>query len=413
MSAPLRRPAFRRFFTARLLSLLGSAMAPVALAFAVLDASRRPGDLGVVMACRLLPGLALMLLGGAVADRFSRRGILVLTSLGGALTQATVAAVLLTGHYRLAVVAAVEVVSGILDAFTYPALRGVVPDLVDAGALQRANALLGSVRNATKIIGPAAAGLVVTGAGGGWAIAVDAATYLVAAALLVGLPLARGAGMPGRRTRLLADIRGGARAFRRLRWLWPVSLAFAVVNLVNLGPWQVLGPTLTAGRGGAAVWGAVLSARGVGMLAASAVMYRVVSRHLLRLGLLWSLPIALPLLLLGLAAAPEWLVAGAFLAGLGSAVEGVSWETTLQEHVPGGLLSRVSSFDDLLSFVAIPLSVLAAGPLAAAYGARRVCLAASAVFGAAVLAPLLLPAVRTLPHRTADPDASPRTAPVG
>jgi hypothetical protein len=77
----------------------------------------------------------------------------------------------------------------------------------------------------------------------------------------------------------------------------------------------------------------VLSARGVGLLVMSALMYRLVVRHLLRLGLLAGALGALPLLMLGAHMHAPWLVASAFVAGLGASAIGVSWDTSLQMPV--------------------------------------------------------------------------------
>lgn len=167
-------------------------MAPVALAFAVLDASNSPSALGIVLAANLIPHLLLLLVGGASADRFSRRTVLVAANLGSALTQGAVAAILLTGAYSLPLIVGLEFANGAIAAFTTPALRGVVPELVDAGQLQKANALLGSARNATRIIGPTVAGVLVVGVGSGPAIAFDAATYLLAALFLLRLDASKG-----------------------------------------------------------------------------------------------------------------------------------------------------------------------------------------------------------------------------
>src|SRR5437764_7991095 len=100
-ASPLRQTNFRWLFTGQTVSLLGSSMAPVALAFAVLDASDSVSQLGVVLVARMVPMLAFLLIGGATADRFSRRTVLVLSNTGSALTQGAVATVLLTGHYSL------------------------------------------------------------------------------------------------------------------------------------------------------------------------------------------------------------------------------------------------------------------------------------------------------------------------
>jgi MFS family permease len=396
VNSPLRQPDFRWFFSGRLVSLLGSSMAPVALAFAILDASHSTSDLGIVLAVRMIPLLAFLLVGGAVADRFSRRTVLVTANLGAAITQGAVAAVLITDHYNLLLVAALEFGNGALDAFTMPALRGVVPELVDKDQLRQANSLLGSTKNATKILGPTVSALLVLAVGSGPAIAFDALTFLLAAGCLTRLNLT--AKVVAQRSTVLTDIRDGWSEFRRIPWVWTVTISSGLMNLVQTGTWQILGPALTKQTSGVATWGFVLSARGVGLLVMSVLMYRLVVRHLLRLGQLMSALGALPLIALGLRLDAPWLIASAFIAGLGSSVSGISWDTSLQEHVPPHVLSRVSSYDDLLSYAAIPIGQLTVGPLAQAIGGFRVTAIAGLIYAVVAVGPLASRSVRQLPH---------------
>lgn len=179
-TGPLRLRAFRWFFAGRLASLTGSAMTPVALAFAVLDASGRIGDLAVVLAAQSVPMLVLLLVGGVVADRVPRGAVLVVANTGAGLTQAATAYVLVGGGYALGTVVVLVALNGACAAFTMPALSGIVTELVPAGGLQRANSLLAVSRGAVRVVGPGLAGIVVATAGGGWALAVDAAGHLVA-----------------------------------------------------------------------------------------------------------------------------------------------------------------------------------------------------------------------------------------
>ena len=99
--APMRTAAFRWFFAGRAASLLGNAMAPIALAFAVLDLTGKASDLGLVLAARSIPMAGLMVLGGVVADRFSRCQVLVLPHDAAAITQGAVAVLLISGGAQL------------------------------------------------------------------------------------------------------------------------------------------------------------------------------------------------------------------------------------------------------------------------------------------------------------------------
>jgi MFS family permease len=391
----LLTPPFRGFFLGRLISLLGSAMTPVALALAVLNASGRPADLGVVLASQIVPQLLLLLAGGAAGDRFSRRNVLVAANLGAGLTQGGMAALLLTGRYTLALVAVLAAANGMLQAFASPALRGVVPEVVAAVDLQRANSLLAATQNAASILGPTAAGLLVAGAGGGWAIALDALSFVAAALLFTRLPA--GSALPPGRKSLLADIGQGWRAFRAIPWVCTMALSFCALNLVNVGPWQVLGPELTRQHSSEAAWGMVLSVRAIGLFAMSVLMYRVVLKYPLRAGSLLGALGALPLLALGLGLAVPWLAGCAFVGALGFTVEGIAWDTALQQHVPRTMLSRVASFDDLLSYAAIPVGELLVGPAAARFGGKAVALCCGIGYALATLAPLAARSVRDLP----------------
>jgi Transmembrane secretion effector len=392
----LLAPPFRGFFLGRLVSLLGSAMTPVALALAVLQASGRPGDLGIVLAAQLLPNLALLLLGGVVADRLPRRAVLVVANLGAGLTQGAVAAVLVTGHYSLPLLAGIELVSGALQAFTTPALRGIVPELVAVADLQRANAALASAANVAKILGPTAAGLLSATVGGGWAVALDGLSFLAAAGMLARLRLTT---PPAAATRqgLLADLRDGWRAFRGITWVWATTLSFCVINLVNVGPWQILGPLLTAQRSGQAAWGLVLSARAAGLLVMSVALSRLVLRRPQRAGQWAGALGGLGLIGVGLGLSAPWLMGCAFLAGMGFTALDVIWDTSVQQHVPRAVLSRVGAYSDLLSYTTIPVGELLAGPAAQRWGGAAVALCCGLAFAAAALGPLAVREVRDLP----------------
>jgi MFS family permease len=349
-----------------------------------------------VLASYTVPLGLLQVFGGAAADRFSRSAVLVVSHLGVALTQGVMATLLLTGNYRLAVVAALAAMNGALQAVAGPALVGIVPELVSRSLIQRANALLGGTRNATKIAGPALAGLLVAGAGGGWAIAVDAAAYLVAALCVVRLRLpapVRAAGAS-----MLRDLREGWAIFRSMTWVWVGSSALAVLNFLQAGVWGVLGPLLAEETFGPAAWGLVLSASAVGFLVSSVVMYRVTFAHLLRVGHLCLVLQAVPLVLLGMDVPVPVLVAGAFLSGAGTGVYGIAYETSIHEHVPRDVLSRVASIDALAALVPVPLGQLAVIPVAAAFGGAQVAVAWGIGFAVVALAVLAVRPIRTLRH---------------
>ncbi|MFD5611466.1 MFS transporter [Kitasatospora sp. NPDC127060] len=389
-------PAFRWFFTGRLVSLLGSAMTPVALSLAVLNASNSVGDMGAVLTANTVPLIVFTLVGGVVGDRFPRRLVLLASNLGAGLTQAVVAFLLISGNYDLGSLIVLEAVNGTMAAFTNPALRGIVPDIVPKPQIQRANSALGSTKNATKVLGPTVAATIVVTANGGWAIAVDAATYVVAAVCMfrIGVP----GDTPPRRAGTFVALREGWTEFRSRTWVWTIVASFGVANCIQVGIWTVLGPLIAKERIGETSWGMVLSVRAVGMLLIAVVMYRVTVRRLLPVAQLCTSLVGLPLIALGLVANSYWLAATAFVAGLSAGLYGIAWETTLQENIPKDKIARISSYDNLGSFIAIPAGQLSAAPMANAFGASRVALVGGFLWIALTLCPLLVPSVRGLRH---------------
>jgi MFS family permease len=369
-------------------------MAPIGLAFAVLAFSKSSSDLGLVLAARSIPLISLMILGGAVADRISRSRLLRLSNLGSGITQGAVAALLLCGSRNLGMIMILELANGTFSAFTTPAMAGIVPQLITAGSQQSANSLLSAGRALTSIVGRPVAGVVVAAAGGGWAVGLDAASFLVAAVCAARLGQLEPAQAAS--SNLLKDIRAGWAAFRRVRWLWVGSVSVTMANCVQAGIWTVLGPTTAAHTIGPAAWGIVLGAGAAGLFVMSAAMYRLKPRYLLRFGCLCLPFAALPLITLGFSTNVVVLCAASFIGGLSIDALNVAWTTSLQTHVPTELLSRVSALDNVGAFAAIPVGQVAISPLAAVMGTTRVEVVGGLLFAVMAVLPVAVPEVRTL-----------------
>lgn len=370
-------------------------MSPVALAFGVLEVTNSAAWLSAVTTAALVPMVAMLLLGGGIADRYRRDTVLCLTSLGAGLTQVGVAFVLLA-HQHPAFLLPLSALNGIFQGLTKPALRGIVSNLAVGRGIRQASSLLGSVRNATRILGPTVAGLLTASVGGGWAIAADAASFLLAAAFFARMSLPE----PPRRTEggttMLAELREGWGYFSSTPWIWTVTSAFAVFNALNLGVWQILGPVIANATIGPEGWGLVLSARGVGALLASVVMVRLTVRRPMVPALSSMTMGAVPLILLGAAANTFWLAAAAFVAGVASEFFTVVWETVNNTHVPERLLSRVGAQDEFWSFVPIPIGQLSTPILAAVFGTATIAVTGGGVAAVAMLVPLLVPSLRRI-----------------
>ncbi|MFE3826816.1 MFS transporter [Streptomyces sp. NPDC059092] len=392
---PFRSPAFRWFFAGRSISMAGNAMSPVALAFGVLEVTDSATWLSAVAAASMVPMIATMILGGGIADRYRRDTVLRLTSLGAGLSQAAVAVLLLT-HQNPALLLPLSALNGTFQGLTTPALRGIVPNLVAGRGFQKASSLLASVKNTTRILGPTAAGLLTVSVGGGWAIAADAAAFLLAAAFFsrISLPSLepRAEGGPT----MLDELRQGWDYFSSKPWIWTVTLAFAVFNAANVGIWQILGPVIANDTIGAEGWGLVLSSRGVGALLASVIMVKLTMRRPMVPALASMALAAVPMILLGTGAHMVWLAVAAFVSGVVGEFFTVVWETVNYTHVPERLLSRVGAYDECLSFSSIPVGQLSVPILAAAFGTAAVAVTGGGVAAAAMLMPLLVPSLRRM-----------------
>lgn len=393
MSGPLRHSAYRRLLAGRTITTVGNAVAPIALAFAVLDLTGSVTMLGLVVGARSLANVAFLLLGGVLADRLPRPLVLVGSNLLSALTQAVVAALVLTGTAHVPTLLVLSACNGALSAISLPATAALTPQTVPTEILQQANAVMRIGANAALILGSAAGGALVAAVGPGWGLAVDAASFALSGAVFVGLRVPRVASGP--RTGIVTDLREGWGEFTARTWVWAVVVAFTVIN-ATIGAMQVLGPAVadrTIGRGG---WGLVLAAQTAGFVLGGLLALRARYEHPLRAAMLFM---ALePLFLVGLGVAPRLpvLIPLAFLVGIGVEQFSVAWETSMQQHIPADKLARVYSYDMLGSFVAIPIGEVVAGPIAGGIGTTATLLGAAVLSLTAALTAAATPAVRRL-----------------
>jgi MFS family permease len=392
---PLAERDFRLLFFGRTISLFGTAFAPIALAFAVIELTGSPSDLGLVLSAYMLAHLVFLLAGGVWADRLPRNLLMVTSDLLSGGAQAVAAGLLLTGVAQTWHLVVLGAIRGGASAFFIPASTGLVPQVVSAGRLQQANALLSLSRNSTRIAGVAIAGILVATIGPGWALALDGATYALGA-LFVAM-LNAPPPEPAANREFLRELAEGWREFRSRYWLCVTIVQFALINAYAIGAFLVLGPFVAENElGGAAAWGLILAAEAAGMIAAGIVALRYRPERPLLVATLAVLTMAPLLALLGLAAPLVVILPAAFVAGVGLELYGVFWDTTLQEHIPEEKLSRVSSYDVLGSFALIPVGVAVMGPISNAIGVAETLLGAAVVVVIATIAVISVADVRNL-----------------
>ena len=399
---PLARREFRLLFLARGISFFGSAIAPVAIAFAVLDLTGSASDLGLVLAARMVPQLVFMLVGGVWADRLPRNLVMVASDVLTGSAQAVTALLLLTGNAELWHLIVLQAIGGTAFAFFFPASTGLVPQTVELPLLQQANALLRMALNVASIGGAALGGVLVAAVGAGWAIAIDSGTFFASAVFLALMRVTRGErlGAPN----FLAELHEGWREFVSRTWLWVIVVAFGFINAAQAGAVNVLGPVVAKEElGGATAYGAIFALEGVGLMLGAVLALRFRPERPLFVGCAVILGIPPVLILLALGAPLPVILLAALIMGVGIEVFGIFWDTSLQQNVPEQALSRVSSYDALGSFIFIPLGQLAAGPISDAIGVDETLYLAAGIVTTGVLAMLATPSIRHLKRVEAVP----------
>jgi MFS family permease len=409
---------FRLFFVGKLTSDIGSGMLPVALSFAVLGRGGSVGDVGLVLGSETLPLVLLLLVAGVVADRTSRRAVMLLADVGRAGAQCALAGWVLLGHPPLWGFLVLEAAVGAGQAFFTPAMTGLIPQVTTPETLHQANALNGAAQWGGTLLGPAIAGVLVATVGSGWAVAADAITYAVGAACLAGLRVGW-AGSEGadREESLARQLITGWQAFRSRTWLWSIVTQFCTLGLLVFPPFFVLGAVVAKqSLGGAVSWGIILACQGAGATISAVLLLRLQPRRPMLAGELAMLGWSLVLIVLAVRAPTPVVAAAAFVSGVGFGVFGPVWDTTMQRQLPPEVLSRASAYDWFGSMVLLPIGFAIEGWIASALGVNGALWLGAGWLLLTVVLVLSLPSVRGLPNvrvEVAEPrswDASTRFA---
>jgi len=394
-------PQFRLLFAGQVLSLIGDRVMLVALPFAVLEAGGDVEAVGLVVAAELVPFLIFALVGGVVSDRGDRRRILIASDVARLVVQAVGGTLLLADAATPVSLGALAALYGTADAFFQPAFTGLLPQTVShPGQLQPANALRGMSFSVSSVAGPALAGLLVAAVGAGAALLFDAASFAISVACLLRLrPVVAAIGTEETPPPFLEAMRAGWREVRIRRWIVAGLGAMCAYHAIVLPAVFVLGPVIVSDRlGGPGAWAAVVVAFGIGSILGDLSLLRFRPRHALLVAALALVPASCQAAVYGSGLGLAATCVLQCLAGVGVTLFFTLWEVSLQEHVPGESLSRVSSFDYLSATALMPVGTAVAGPIADALGTEATLLAMSAAGVACALGFLAVPEVRRLPR---------------
>jgi MFS family permease len=387
---------FTSLAMSRFISNVGNGISPIALAYGVLSLEGADGkDLSIVMAARFVPLIGFMLFGGVIADRFQRNRLVGGSDMIGSFLAAVSAISLIAGFSSVWLLATMGALFGILNAIWWPAMSGVLPEILPKEKLQSGNAIIGLTTNIGYIVGTLSGGILVATVGAGWGLLIDAISFFFAGMIVWFLPILGKAqdASPG----ILHDLIVGWREFISRSWVIAMVFAFSLINMAFESMLSVLGPlNFNDPVTGPKQWSYNLAALTTGMLIGGIWVLKVkfkkpllVSMILIAISSIWDFSLALDFPML------PTLLAGVF-SGISLEVFMVTWMTSLQSHVPEESYSRVSSYDTLGSYGIAPLGIVVAGPLAMHFGVDTILFVTGLTTLIAASLSLLVKSVRNL-----------------
>ena len=387
---------FSMLASSRFISNIGNGMSPIALAYGVLSIDGTDGsDLSRVMAARFFPLVAFMLFGGVFADRFQRNRIVGGSDVIGSVIVGVSALSFIGGFPHIWILVFMGGLFGVLNALWWPAMSGVLPEILPREKLQEGNAVVGLMNNIGYVVGTLLGGVLVAGFNAGWALLIDAISFLIAGLLVWNLDLESKSRIesPG----ILHDLKVGWREFITRSWVVTMVLTFAVINMSFESMLQVLGPlNFDDPDTGPRYWSLNLAGMTIGMMLGGFIVLKMkfkrplfISMILIAISVIWDFALALQMPLVVC-------IIAAIFSGLTIEFFMVTWATSMQNHIPEESYSRVTSYDALGSYGIAPIGIVIAGPLASHFGVSTMLIATGALTLISACASLTVKSVRNL-----------------
>lgn len=392
MAGPFSLPAFRLLFSARAISYVGTYLAPIAVAFAILRHGGGATAVGLGFAAWTLAQVAMLAFGGVVGDRVPRRAVMIGSDVASTAVRTAMGVLLVSGQVQIWELIALQGCGGGAVAFYSPASYGLVREVVPEDQLQRANALLAIARYAAFPLGTAVGGSIVVLIGTGPALLVDAGTYATSALLLSRIDVESiakaGAGF-------IRELREGWGAFVEQTWVWVLVLYVSLYFLITYAPFFVLGPYVAQhSMHGARSWTFVATGEAVGSLLGALAGLRWRPRMPMVTTGLFLMVSAVQNLVLAFHPATLLLTPAAAGSGFAFALGSIVWDTTLQRAIPPEKLARVASYGWMGAMVFLPAGYALAGPISMAIGLKAYLLIAAGWIVVSTLFVIRLRAVR-------------------
>jgi MFS family permease len=367
--AALKYPNYRLWFWGQMVSLFGTWMQSTAQGFLVFQLTHSPAYLGYVGFAAGLPSWLFMLYAGVIADRMSRRTLLVITQTCMMVLAFIIAGLTFLGLVQPWHIVMLALILGVAHAFDAPARQAFVLEMVEREDLTNAIALNSAMFNTALVVGPAAAGITYAAFGPAWCFTLNGFSFIAVIAALLAMRL-RPQVVARRRASALADVKEGLRyvasqpLIRTLVTLVGTTALFGMCFVPLIPAWAV-----TVLGGNATTNGLLQSARGVGALS-GALLIASLGRFRFRGRLLTFGTFAFSIMLLAFAFV-RWLP----LSLLTLACVGIAQilflnlaNSSVQTLSPEALRGRVMSVYTLILFGFMPIGSLLAGSFAQYFG---------------------------------------------
>jgi MFS family permease len=264
---------YRLFFAGQTTSLIGTWMTRLATSWLVYRLTGSAVLLGTVSFCSQIPMFFLAPISGVWIDRWDRQRTLVTTQVLSMLQSFALAALTLGGVIRIWHLVVLSLVQGVVNAVDMPARQAFMVEMVERREdLPNAIALNSSMVNATRLVGPAVAGMVIAAVGEGWCFLIDGISYIAVIGSLVAMRFVR-AEMPKEPPNALHELAEGWRYVLESKPIRTLLLLLGLISLVGM-PYTVLMPVFADRilHGGAHTLGFLMAASGVGALAAALLL---------------------------------------------------------------------------------------------------------------------------------------------
>ena len=361
--APARIGGFRWFWLAAALSVGGDFFSFIAVSWLALQLTGSPLALGTILTAQGIPRAALMLLGGALTDRMSARRLMSSSAVARTVLMVAIAADVASGHVQLWHLYVYSVLFGTLGAFFIPAQGTVLPRVVPEDMLEAGNSALYLGGQLARVIGPAAAGLVVARFGPAPSFAIDGVCFFLCAVAVLQLPIPASIVTPTQN--LIGSIRSGLAYAWADKALLGVLAIVIVLNFALTGPFQVGLVVLSRTRfGGPAALGVILSAGAVGSIIGTLAGGTFRPRRLGLLFIFTAIYVGILSMIFAFTMIVGVAIALFFLIGIGTGLINVVAPSWLQRRTDPTMLGRVMALVNVGALGAAPLSMAVAGAVA-------------------------------------------------